>query len=112
MIDTLIEQLANEQTDDDAHKSWCIKEFDTTDDTIKGLKRRISGLETKLTEAKEGIATLFEDLATLKKGIKELDRAVEDATTQRKDENKEFVAAATTNNAALQLLEVARNRMA
>jgi hypothetical protein len=112
MVDTLVEQLAKEQTDDDAHKDWCIKEFDTTDDSIKGLKRRISNLETKLTEAKEGIATLVEDLATLKKGIKELDRAVEDATTQRKDEHKEFVAVATENNAALQLLEVAWNRMA
>jgi hypothetical protein len=112
MIDTLVEQLAKEQTDDDAHKAWCEKEFDTTEDTIKGLQRRVAGLETKLAEAKEGIATLVEDLAVLKKGIKELDRAVEDATTQRKDENKEFVAAATENNAALQLLEVARNRMA
>jgi uncharacterized coiled-coil DUF342 family protein len=112
MIDTLVEQLAKEQTDDDAHKAWCIEEFDTTDDSIKGLKRRIAGLETKLTEAKEGIATLVEDLAVLKKGIKELDRAVEDATTQRKDEHKEFVAVAAENNAALQLLEVARNRMA
>merc|ERR1719420_2503187 len=111
MIDDLVAQLGKEQEDDDAHKAWCEKEFDTTDDTIKGLKRRIAGLETKISETETGIATLIDELAILKQGIKDTDKAVEEATTQRKDENKEFVASAAENNAALQLLEVAKNRL-
>ena len=44
-------------------------------------------------------------------GIKELDVAVEDATTQRKDAHKEFVETTSMNNGALQLLDVAKNRL-
>ena len=47
----------------------------------------------------------------MKKGIVELDEAVTEATKQRKDEHKEFVQTAAENNAALQLLEVAKNRL-
>merc|ERR1719161_3035582 len=111
MIDELVVQLGKEQEDDDAHLKWCSAEFDTSEDTEKDLKRRISGLETKISEAETGIATLIDDLAILKQGIKDTDKAVEEATTQRKDEHKEFVASAAENNAALQLLEVAKNRM-
>merc|ERR1740138_344413 len=111
MIDELVGQLAKEQEDDDAQLKWCSAEFDTSEDTEKDLKRRISGLETKISEAETGIATLIDELAVLKKGIKDTDKAVEEATTQRKDEHKEFVASAAENNAALQLLEVAKNRL-
>merc|ERR1719389_64452 len=111
MIDELVVQLGKEQEDDDAHLKWCSAEFDTSEDTEKDLKRRISGLETKIAEAETGIATLIDELAILKQGIKDTDKAVEEATTQRKDEHKEFVASAAENNAALQLLEVAKNRM-
>merc|ERR1719375_2542434 len=111
MIDDLVVQLGKEQEDDDAHLKWCTGEFDSADDTEKDLKRRISGLETKISETETGIATLIDELAILKKGIKDTDKAVEEATTQRKDEHKEFVASAAENNAALQLLEVAKNRL-
>merc|ERR1719424_1142057 len=111
MVDKLLGQLAKEQVDDDEHKKWCLQEFDTAEDQETGLKRRIEGLETKVTETEEGITTVVADLAELKKGLRELDRAVDDATTQRKDEHKEFMTTAAENNAALQLLEVARNRL-
>merc|ERR1719263_1805627 len=111
MIDELVTQLGKEQEDDDSHLKWCSAELDTSEDSEKDLKRRISGLETKIAEAETGIATLIDELAILKKGIKDTDKAVEEATTQRKDEHKEFVASAAENNAALQLLEVAKNRL-
>jgi len=57
------------------------------------------------------VAALVEDLAGLRDGLKALDRSVEDATTQRKDEHKQFLAEQSDNNAALQLLDLARNRM-
>jgi chromosome segregation ATPase len=111
LIDQLVVELGKEQEDDDAQLKWCNAEFDSSEDTEKDLKRRIAGLETKITESEEGIASLIDELAALKTGIKELDEAVDEATTQRKDEHKEFVKTAAENSAALQLLEVARNRM-
>merc|ERR1719160_2355126 len=111
LIDNLVATLGKEQTDDDAQRTWCSEEFDTSEDEEKDTKRRIAGLETRISENEEGIATLTDELAALKQGVKDLDRAVEDATTQRKDEHKEFVQTASENTAALQLLDVARNRL-
>merc|ERR1719335_1424222 len=79
MIDDLVAQLAKEQEDDDAQLKWCSAEFDTSEDTEKDLKRRISGLETKISETETGIATLIDELAILKQGIKDTDKAVEEA---------------------------------
>merc|ERR1719240_1490333 len=71
----------------------------------------ISGLETAIAESEEGIATLTDELAALEKGIKELDKMVAEATETRKDEHALFVQTAAENNAALQLLDVAKNRL-
>merc|ERR1719194_305882 len=89
-MDEMVVKLGVEQEDDDAQKKWCESEFDTTEDAIK---------------------TVTAEIAELKKGITELDEAVTEATKQRKDEHKEFVQTAAENNAALQLLEVAKNRL-
>merc|ERR1719240_2593550 len=71
----------------------------------------ISGLETAIAESEEGIATLTDELAALEKGIKELDKMVAEATETRKEEHALFVQTSAENNAALQLLDVAKNRL-
>merc|ERR1719171_1647331 len=91
MVDDLVAKLGEEQKDDDTQNEWCKKEFDETEDTEKDTKRRIAGLETKIAENEEMIAKLVEEVEALQKGIKELDRSVEDASEQRHDEHKAFV---------------------
>merc|ERR1719271_22084 len=71
----------------------------------------IKGLAAKITEADEGIKATTDEIAALKKSIKETDEAVAEATEQRKAEHAEFVQTNAENNAAVQLLEVAKNRM-
>jgi len=112
MIDNLVVTLKKEQVDDDKHKDWCGAEFDSSEDQAKDLTRRIGGFETRVTENEESIAQIIDEISALNQAIKDTDRAVEDATTQRKDEHKNFVQTAAENNAALQLLEIAKNRMA
>merc|ERR1719217_1316614 len=73
--------------------------------------RLIEGLTAKEEETSQAITTLSDELAALKKSIKDLDQAVTDATEQRKGEHKEYVETAAQNTAAVQLLEVAKNRM-
>merc|ERR1719359_2475107 len=92
-------------------REWCLKEFDTSEDKDKELKRAISNLETQIAETEEGIATLTDELAALQKGIKDLDKMVAEATETRKEEHAAFVQTSAENNAALQLLEVAKNRL-
>merc|ERR1719359_2064529 len=92
-------------------REWCLKEFDTSEDKDKELKRAISNLETQIAETEENIATVTDELAALEKGIRELDKMVAEATDTRKDEHALFVQTSAENNAALQLLDVAKNRL-
>jgi hypothetical protein len=111
MIDGLVGKLGEEQKDDDAQRDWCQKEFDSAEDESKALKRRIGGLETKIAENEEAITKLVEEVEALNAGIKALDKAVEEASDQRRDEHKAFTQTMAENNAALQLLEIAKNRL-
>merc|ERR1719395_417036 len=111
MIDDMVVTLKEEQKDDEAQLKWCNAEFDTTEDKTADEKRRSEGAAAKIAETEDAIATLKDELAALAKGIKDLDQAVADATEQRKAEHAEFVEVAAQNNAALQLLGVAENRL-
>merc|ERR1719456_1298561 len=90
MIDDMVVTLDKEQSDDEAQKTWCNQEFDSAEDTIAKLVTEI----TELTD-----------------GIHALDKSVEEQTEQRQEEHKDFVQTAAENNAALQLLDVAKNRL-
>merc|ERR1719287_225449 len=85
MIDELVATLKAEQADDDEKKDYCAKELDSSDDKKKGLERSIADLKTVIEEAKEGIQTLTDEVAALTEGIKALDKAVAEATEQRKE---------------------------
>merc|ERR1719480_693547 len=58
------------------------------------------------------IATLTEDIQALNDGIKELDRQVADATETRKSEHANYVETMAADNAAKDLIGVAKNRLA
>merc|ERR1719183_1474117 len=59
----------------------------------------------------EQIATLTDEVAALKKGIEDLDKQVEEATTNRKEENEDYQTLMSQNSAAKELIEMAKNRM-
>ena len=56
-------------------------------------------------------ATLADEIKKLQKEVKDLDKAVAEATEQRKEEHGEFITFQTENNAALQLIEKAKNKL-
>merc|ERR1719473_1103735 len=64
-----------------------------------------------IEEMTEESATLASEIASLQKEIKDLDKAVAEATETRKTEHSEFLTFQTENNAALQLIEKAKNRL-
>jgi hypothetical protein len=112
MIDEMVVTLKTEQKDDDAKLEWCKGEFDTSEDTLKDTKRLIEGISAKIAETEEAISTTTTEIETLKADIVSLDKAVAEATEQRKAEHAEFVQTHAENGAAVQLLELARNRLA
>merc|ERR1719389_968002 len=111
MMDDFVGTLKKEQVDDDEQKSYCEAEFEKSDDEQKELQRKIKTLSTEIEEGKEAISGLKDAIAALEQGIKDLDTAVSEATATRKEESAEYVETQAQNNAALQLLEVAKNRL-
>jgi septal ring factor EnvC (AmiA/AmiB activator) len=111
MIDDLVVVLKDEQKADEEQKEWCEAEFEKSDDKKKDLKFKIEGLEAAIGEMTEGVAKLTDEIKALADGITALDKSVAEATATRKEEHEEFVTVSAQNNAAMQLLEVAKNRL-
>jgi len=111
MIDEMAATLKAEQADDDNKKEYCSKQFDLSDDKKKSLERSISDLETAIADAKDGIAATSEEIEALGASIKALDKAVAEATEQRKEENADFQALMAGDSAAKEILAFAKNRL-
>jgi len=111
MMDELVTLLKQEQVDDENQKEWCEKEFETSEDRQKDLKRKIGNSETAIEETKAAIEQTTDEIKALQDGIVALDKAVAQATEQRKAEDAEYKANLAMNNGAIALLGVAENRL-
>merc|ERR1719395_268639 len=111
MIDDMVTLLKKEQVDDNDKKEYCENLIDQTEDKVKELELAVSDLEKAIADAKESIATLAEEIDALEDGIKALDKQVAEATEQRKEEHADNVETLTNDNAAKQLIGIAKNRM-
>jgi len=111
MIDEMVVNLKKEQADDEAKKEYCDKEFDTSEDKKKELDLKVSDSATAIEELEGSIATLTEEIAALKAGIKALDAAVTEATEIRKSENADYKELKQSDTAAKEILAMAKNRL-
>merc|ERR1719376_717609 len=111
MIDDMVVVLANEQKEDEEHKEYCAVEFDTSDDKKKATERRIQDLSHEKEEAVSASKNLAKEIKLLKDGIAALDKSVVEATELRKSEHAEYVETAASNQAALDLIAFAKNRL-
>merc|ERR1719409_240811 len=111
MIDDMIALLAKEQTDDDNKKEYCAESLDVAEDKLKELEHTIGNLEKDIADGEAAVATLTEEIAALIQGIKDLDKAVAEATATRKEENEEYTETMAADTAAEQLLQLAKNRL-
>jgi len=107
----MVELLKKEQVADDDKKEYCEKTIDETEDKVKTLELQISDLSKVIDDENEAIATLKDEIKALEDGIVALDKAVAEATEQRKEEYAEFVEIQTNDNAAKELLAFAKNRL-
>jgi len=71
----------------------------------------VKDLETAIADAKEGIAATQADIEALGATIKALDKAVAEATEQRKEENEDFTELMASDSAAKEILGFAKNRL-
>merc|ERR1719446_62233 len=111
MIDNMVVLLGKEQGDDDAQKSMCDNDFEESAEHKQETEEAIATSKANIADMEEQSATLASEIATLQDEIKALDQAVADATEQRKNEHSDFVTYQSQSNAAVQLIEKAKNRM-
>merc|ERR1719335_989000 len=111
MIDDMVVLLGKQQKEDEKQKSYCEDEFEKAADEEAASKTKLSQTDAKLAELTDTIGTLMEEISTLEAGIAALDKSTADATEQRKEEHAAYVAQMQMNEAAMGLVEKAKNRM-
>merc|ERR1719197_1291692 len=111
MIDGMTKVLGKEQTDDDSQKKFCDDDLAKSEAEKASSEDAIATSAASIEEMTASSENLAEEIATLQADIKALDKAVADATEQRKEEHGEFLTFQTENSAAVQLIEAAKNRL-
>merc|ERR1719428_2446597 len=111
MIDDMVVLLGKDQKEDDKSKTFCEDELEKTEDEEKAAKENKAMHEATVAEQTDEIAELGEQIATLEQDIKDLDKSVAQATEQRKEEHEDYTESMQLNEAAVQLVEKAKNRL-
>merc|ERR1719473_2213665 len=111
MIDGMEKVLKEEQADDDSTKSFCDKDLEKSGAEKKDTEEAIAASEAFIEETTAESAATADEIAELQKEIKALDKAVAEATEQRKEEHADFIVFQQQSNAALQLIDKAKNRL-
>merc|ERR1740130_2620787 len=111
MIDDMVILLGKQQKDDDTQKKYCEDEFEKSADEQAAATTKLAQTDAKLAELTDTIGTLMEEISALGAGIAALDKSVAEATEQRKEEHAQYVEQMQMNEAAMGLVEKAKNRM-
>jgi hypothetical protein len=111
MIDGMAAVLKEEQADDDSTKKFCDKDLSKSAAEKKDTEEAIAASEAFIEETTAESAATADEIKELQKEIKALDKAVAEATEQRKEEHADFLVFQQQSNAALQLIDKAKNRL-
>merc|ERR1719482_731364 len=102
--------MKEEQADDDKQKAFCSAELEKAADDKASEEGDVKEGKTSADELKQQVETVDSEIQTLKDGIAALDNSVADATDARKKEHALFSSTVSANQAAMELLEMAKNR--
>merc|ERR1719364_46618 len=105
------EVLEGEQVQDDKQDVWCLAELDKAKEEAKATEADVEDVKAAIEEQRDAIETTAGEIEELKKGLEELDKDVAEATETRKDEHAEYIDEAASNQAAVDLLGMAKNRL-
>merc|ERR1719321_455716 len=111
MVDGMVGVLEGEQLQDDKLDTWCIAELDKAKEEAKATEVDIGELDAAVDEGRDAIAATASEIDALKAGLAELDKSVAEATELRKKENEESTETAAANQACVDLLGMAKNRL-
>jgi len=110
-IDGMMKVLDSDQANDDEQQKFCEAEISKTDKEHAATKDAIATSAASIEEMSDESAALASEIATLQDEIKALDKAVAEATEQRKEEHADSIVFLQENDMAIQLIEKAKNAL-
>merc|ERR1719214_24268 len=111
MVDGMVEVLEGEQVQDDKQDVWCLDELDKAAEEIKATEVDLEQVRAAIDEGRDGVSNVASEIEAIKAGLAELDKSVAEATEQRKKEHQEYIDSAAMNQATVELIGMAKNRM-
>merc|ERR1719214_306964 len=111
MVDGMVEVLEGEQVQDDKQDVWCLDELDKAAEEIKATEVDLEQVRAAIDEGRDGVSNVASEIEAIKAGLVELDKSVAEATEQRKKEHQEYIDSAAMNQATVELIGMAKNRM-
>merc|ERR1719197_1186758 len=107
----MVASLKAEQGNDESKKEYCDVQFDVTEDKVKELEHSISNLETGIAKDQDAITATTAEIDALEDGIRALDKAVAEATDDRKQEHEDYTNLMAGDSTAKELILFAKNRL-
>jgi hypothetical protein len=111
MVDGMVGVLEEEQVQDDKQDVWCLDELDKAAEEIKATETDLEEVRAAIDEGRDAVAGVASEIEAIKAGLVELDKSVAEATEQRKKEHQEYIDSAAMNQATVELIGMAKNRM-
>merc|ERR1719443_2785491 len=111
MVDGMVGVLEGEQVQDDKQDVWCLDELDKAAEEIKATDVDLEKVRASIETGRDGVSNVASEIEAIKAGLVELDKSVAEATEQRKKEHQEYIDSAAMNQATVELIGMAKNRM-
>lgn len=112
MVNKMIESMVQEQEADDKKKNWCEEEIDATNAELAEVKDHIVHTQQEFESGNRERVEVEESLEVVRKELAQIEKAMADATAQRKKEAAVYLQTRSELQVATQLLKKARDRLA
>jgi hypothetical protein len=110
-MDNMLAELKTQQKNEYDQNERCKKDIDETEDTIKIEQRNKKDLEDKNKDLTNTLATLNDEIKTLKQEVSDMEVSLKKAGIDRKAENELYQQSVADQRATITILNMALDRM-
>jgi len=110
-MDNMLAELKTQQKNEYEQNERCKKEIDSTEDTIKVEQRNKKDLGEKNEDLTNTLATLNDEIKTLKQEVSDMEVSLKKAGIDRKAENELYQQSVADQRATITILNMALDRM-
>merc|ERR1719181_1246680 len=110
-MDNMLAELKTQQKNEYDQNERCKKDIDETEDTIKVEQRNKKDLEDRNKDLTNTLATLNDEIKTLKQEVSDMEVSLKKAGIDRKAENELYQQSVADQRATISILNMALDRM-